>query len=199
VTYLQISVTIDSTPNAFLAAGSILNVSVVSVNLTSGHEPGSVVLPEISPLTGVIAHNISENVSNPSVGFTSNMTSVIDGQVADNVQLVVQRFGLEGNVQVTWSAGYYLPSVANGTLTPSAGTFFMAASTKQHSVNFTATPTDPPGSPEIFSLTLAVETLSPLVARVREETRTVFIESWGLVKLTHSSYSAIEGQTVSVN
>ena len=51
--------------------------------------------------------------------------------------LTVQRLGLEGNIQVTWSTGFYLEGVANGTFTPSTGTFFMGAGTKQKLLNFT--------------------------------------------------------------
>ena len=55
----------------------------------------------------------------------------------NNVVLTVERFGLEGNIQVTWSTGLYMPGVTNGSLTPSAGTFFMGAGTKYKLLNFT--------------------------------------------------------------
>ena len=51
--------------------------------------------------------------------------------------LTVQRLGLEGNIQVTWSTGFFLEGVANGSFTPSTGTFFMGAGTKQKLLNFT--------------------------------------------------------------
>lgn len=66
-----------------------------------------------------------------------SLSLMYTGQEANNVMLTVQRLGLEGNIQVTWSTGFYLDGVVNGTFTPSTGTFFMGAGTKQKLLNFT--------------------------------------------------------------
>uniref|UniRef100_A0A1X7VF86 Staphylococcus aureus surface protein A n=3 Tax=Amphimedon queenslandica TaxID=400682 RepID=A0A1X7VF86_AMPQE len=197
----SISVTIDSTATAFLAAGSILNVSVATVTLTS-QAGDSDVLPEISSFTGIILHNISENVSNPSVGFALDdvNATVIDGQVSNNVPITIQRHGLVGNIQVTWGTGLLIEGTTNGSLTPATGSFIMSADTSQVTVNFTAIPTDPPTQSEVFAIRLAVETRSPpFVARVRTGADVSIIEPWGVIKLTYDSYSALEGQIVNVS
>lgn len=59
------------------------------------------------------------------------------GLVSNNVPITIQRHGLVGNVQVTWSTGLLIDGVANGSLTPSTGSYFMAAETPQLTINFT--------------------------------------------------------------
>lgn len=59
------------------------------------------------------------------------------GLVSNNVPITIQRHGFVGNVQVTWSTGLLIDGVANGSLTPSTGSYFMAAETPQLTINFT--------------------------------------------------------------
>lgn len=78
-------------------------------------------------------------MQNILISFCSLLNSFLSssGQSINNVILTIERHGLEGNIQVTWSTGLLVEGVVNGTLTPPTGTFFMGAGTSQLSVNFT--------------------------------------------------------------
>lgn len=69
--------------------------------------------------------------------FVHSWTLSFSGLDSNNVPLVIERHGLEGNIQVTWSTGLLVEGVSNGTLSPPTGTFFMGAGTTQVVVNFT--------------------------------------------------------------
>ena len=59
------------------------------------------------------------------------------GQVSNNVPIRIQRHGLVGNIQVTWVTGLLVEGAVNGSLTPSTGSFIMAADASQVTINFT--------------------------------------------------------------
>lgn len=61
-----------------------------------------------------------------------------------------------------------------------------------------ATPTYPPTHPEVFAVVLSLESLSPLQARLRTEAEVAIVEPRGVIRLTYSSYSGVEGQEVHV-
>ena len=60
-----------------------------------------------------------------------------------------------------------------------------------------ATPTDPPSSPEIFLVSLYVQSLSLLPARLAEGRGVAAVEPRGVIKLKYQSFSEREGATVS--
>ena len=59
------------------------------------------------------------------------------GATTDNVILTVERSGVVGDVQISWSVGMYLEGVANGSLTPIVGSVMIASNDSSISLTFT--------------------------------------------------------------